>query len=218
MTTPLPAHQNPAPTASVLSVEPSKQDKDALQDIFLSAAGWPMCPGCRWKLNTSHGVQPALSVLRENSTPIVLCESQTTSGTWRELLEALSHFPDPPLLIVTSRLADERLWAEALNLGAYDVLAKPYERAEVIRGISGAWRHWQERHALPSVISEEGNIAQGPPHPARPSRLVPPAALIDSPGMDANGDVQLEPVWSRIPGKAVTQRVAAVGPFFFIFS
>jgi hypothetical protein len=34
---------------------------------------------------------------------------------------------------VTSRLADERLWAEALNLGAWDVLAKPFDADEVIR-------------------------------------------------------------------------------------
>jgi len=34
---------------------------------------------------------------------------------------------------VTSRLADERLWAEALNLGAYDVLAKPFDSTEAMR-------------------------------------------------------------------------------------
>jgi CheY-like chemotaxis protein len=39
--------------------------------------------------------------------------------------------PDPPMLIVTSRLADDYLWAEALNLGAYDVLAKPFDASEV---------------------------------------------------------------------------------------
>ncbi len=124
--------QNPATTISVLSVEPSREDQDALRNIFRSS-GWPMCPGSKWKLNTSHGVQPTLSILRENAIPIVICESETTSGTWRKLLEALSLLLDPPLLIVTSRLADERLWAEALNLGAYDVLAKPYELAEVVR-------------------------------------------------------------------------------------
>ena len=45
-------------------------------------------------------------------------------------------------LIVTSRLADDRLWAEALNLGAYDVLAKPFERMELVRSVSSAWLHW----------------------------------------------------------------------------
>jgi len=44
-----------------------------------------------------------------------------------------SHVTRPPLLIVTSRLADERLWAEVLNLGAHDVLAKPFNAEEVVR-------------------------------------------------------------------------------------
>jgi DNA-binding response OmpR family regulator len=47
-------------------------------------------------------------------------------------------------LIVTSDLADDRLWAEALNLGAYDVLAKPFRAAEVFRTVSLAWRQWKD--------------------------------------------------------------------------
>jgi len=60
----------------------------------------------------------------------------------------ISHQPDPPLVIVTSHLADERLWAEALNLGAYDVLAKPFDAIEVGRILGLAWQHWQDRHEL----------------------------------------------------------------------
>jgi len=39
-------------------------------------------------------------------------------------------------------VADEQLWAEALNLGAWDVLAKPFVRSEVIRSVKLAWDHW----------------------------------------------------------------------------
>ena len=60
--------------------------------------------------------------------------------------EYISQLPDPPLLIVTSRLADERLWAEALSLGAYDVLAKPFDPEEVVRIVGFAWKNWQNRH------------------------------------------------------------------------
>ena len=58
------------------------------------------------------------------------------------MLEQVTILPDPPSLIVTSRLADERLWAEALNLGAYDVLAKPFPPTEAMRVIGAAWRAW----------------------------------------------------------------------------
>jgi len=52
----------------------------------------------------------------------------------------------PPLLIVASRLADERLWAEVLNLGGYDVLLKPFEPAELRRVIGNACIRISKRH------------------------------------------------------------------------
>jgi hypothetical protein len=61
------------------------------------------------------------------------------------LAEAAQLLPSP-FLIVTCRLADEHLWAEALNVGAYDVLAKPFDAPEVIRVVSLAWLHWKDLH------------------------------------------------------------------------
>ncbi|SPE33636.1 hypothetical protein SBA3_2010012 [Candidatus Sulfopaludibacter sp. SbA3] len=122
-----------AATVSVMSVGRADEDQDALRNIFDTSS---------WELDTSHSVQTALSSLQAADVSVVLCES----ATWREMLEALSHLPDPPLLVVTSRHADERLWAEALNLGAYDVLAKPYEPTEVIRVVSAAHLRRQHRN------------------------------------------------------------------------
>ena len=53
-----------------------------------------------------------------------------------------------PLLIVTARLADERLWAEALNLGAQDVLATPFDATEVIRIVGIAQQRWRNARGL----------------------------------------------------------------------
>ena len=77
------------------------------------------------------------------------------------MLERISLLPDPPLFIVTSRLADERLWAEALNLGAWDVLAKPFEADEVIRIVSIAGQHWQDRHGVHNSRTEQRKSANG---------------------------------------------------------
>jgi len=46
--------------------------------------------------------------------------------------------PFPPKLIVTWRLADERLWAEVLNLGGFDVLGQPLYAREVLHSINSA--------------------------------------------------------------------------------
>jgi len=61
--------------------------------------------------------------------------------------------PDPPFLVVTSRLADDRLWAEALNLGAYDVLAKPFDKTEVNRIVRSAWLRWTNRKPSATALT-----------------------------------------------------------------
>ena len=55
---------------------------------------------------------------------VVICERDLSPGSWVDMLKEGRLLPNAPSLIVTSRLADDKLWAEALNLGAYDVLAK----------------------------------------------------------------------------------------------
>jgi hypothetical protein len=45
-------------------------------------------------------------------------------------------------LVVASQLADGSLWAVVLNLGGYDVLAEPFEAAEVNRTLDSALRNW----------------------------------------------------------------------------
>jgi len=62
--------------------------------------------------------------------PVILCDSELPDGNWKDLLVAVAGIQSPPLAIVISRLADEYLWAEVLNLGDYDVLAKPFNSGE----------------------------------------------------------------------------------------
>jgi DNA-binding response OmpR family regulator len=67
-------------------------------------------------------------------------------GTWTQLLDEIRLLAIPPILVVTCRVADDHLWAEGLNIGAYDVLAKPLDRTEVTRVLSSAWLHWQRQY------------------------------------------------------------------------
>jgi DNA-binding response OmpR family regulator len=121
----------------------------------------------RWTLDTRPSIQSAVSALRRKNIPILMCESRTDAGTWREMLDLLSLLSDPPLLIVTSRLADERLWAEALNLGAYDVLSKPYSMSEVVRVVSLAWTAWKHRHTAGPAPEPQPAMALPPAPPTR---------------------------------------------------
>jgi DNA-binding response OmpR family regulator len=127
---------------TALAVAPIDEDLFDLKDLFRSQE-CVLRTRSEWHLEASPSLELALPILRNNRIPIVLCESGLPDGTWKDLLNQLGNSNDAPLLIVTSRHADERLWAEALNLGAWDVLSKPFDNSEVIRVVDYAWHHWR---------------------------------------------------------------------------
>lgn len=95
-----------------------------------------------WHTLRARDCQEALRVIHQDLARVVVSEHHLPDGDWRDVLGIAAARKDPPVVIVTSRLADECLWSEALNLGAYDVLAKPLDPIEVHRTISLAWQHW----------------------------------------------------------------------------
>ena len=125
------AETNPTRTVTVLSVSPLADDHSSLQVVFNARA-----------------------VIHAREICVVICECDLSPGLWIDMLEEWRPLHGAPPLIVTSRLADERLWAEALNLGAYDVLAKPFERREVVRSVSLAWLHWHHQHQAPAMPTD----------------------------------------------------------------
>src|SRR6266478_5238893 len=137
----------PSSNVVVLSVSSIEEDHVFLEDL-VNHSEWTLCPNSKWTIYRSCTLPSALTILRESRIPIVVCECDLAPGTWQEMLEQLALLPNPPFLIVTSMLADEHLWAEALNIGAYDVLAKPFDRKEVIRIFSLAWLHWHDQHEI----------------------------------------------------------------------
>ncbi len=84
---------------------------------------------------------------------MVLCEQTLPDADWKQVLKEIQNMLDPPLLVVTSRVADSGLWAEVLNLGGYDVLAKPLKAEEVLWTIATAHRC----PSAPSLSKKEGN-------------------------------------------------------------
>jgi CheY-like chemotaxis protein len=113
-----------------------------------------MCPGTTWTLSATEDLPSAVGCLQGSRVPIVLCGREGISCAWKDVLEHVGTLPAPPLVIVASRTADEYLWAEALNLGAYDVLSKPYHPAEVIRVLSLAWLHWMNRCTTSRTLAQ----------------------------------------------------------------
>ena len=101
---------------AVLSVSPLQHDHDSLASLLGRD---------QWRIHNALSLRSALAFLRAHIVPLVICEHDLLPGTWTQLLDEIRRLSIPPFLIVTSRVADDYLWAEALNVGAYDVLAKP---------------------------------------------------------------------------------------------
>lgn len=125
---PIPLPQARAKVALLIS--PFEQDHEILHSLFLEQG---------WRLYGTHSLQSGLTLLRRRAASVVITEQKLPAGSWKDVLEAACLMPSPPLVVVSSIHADDYLWAEALNLGAYDVLSKPIERAEAIRVFNAAW-------------------------------------------------------------------------------
>jgi len=121
---------------AVLSVSPIESDHLSLQAI-IGHSNWMLFKAC--------DLASALVLLQQHEIAVVLLERDLLPERWTEVLEHIKSLPNAPSLIVASRLADDHLWAEALNLGAWDVLAKPFDRREVFRSVKSAWQHWHNR-------------------------------------------------------------------------
>ena len=122
---------------ALLSVSPIQDDHDILATLL---------GGDQWKIHSALSLQSASAFLRAHVVPVVVCEHDLSPGTWAQLLDEIRLLAIPPILVMTCRVADDHLWAEALNVGAYDVLAKPFDRREVTRILSSAWLCWRQQY------------------------------------------------------------------------
>jgi DNA-binding response OmpR family regulator len=105
----------------ILSISAAGEDHAALRQI---ATGMP----CR--IASAGTCQHAFRRLDHGRVAIVVCERDLPDGDWHDILDHIKSSSLRPSLIVTSRVADDSLWAEVLNLGGFDVIAKPFHPRE----------------------------------------------------------------------------------------
>jgi DNA-binding NtrC family response regulator len=84
-------------------------------------------------LDHAGSLQHARTLLRQADYDVILTEARIPDGCWKDALHLARECPRELEVIVTDAHADARLWAETLNLGAYDVLAQPFYQPEVRR-------------------------------------------------------------------------------------
>jgi len=111
----------------VLFISPYTQDAQAIGSMLEDASV---------VLTHATCLKDAVSKLEAGRFPVVLTEAKLEDGTWQDVLSLTRH--QGAELLVTDAWADARLWAEAINLGAYDLLAQPFQANEVRRVITSA--------------------------------------------------------------------------------
>src|SRR5690242_10077110 len=121
------------PPIGILSISPMREDHAAVRSVFQTD---------RCDVTTAETCHEGLRRLSGGGISIVVCERDLPDGIWRDILEGTGANGDH-LLIVTSRVAEDRLWAEVLNLGGFDVIAKPSLASELRHVLESACRRSQ---------------------------------------------------------------------------
>jgi CheY-like chemotaxis protein len=117
--------------------EPTETERAAI--VFVSASAEDarafraLAGGSRWLVVNVPDLTGASAVIDKLHPRLVVCDTRIEGrGSWRDLLTG--QCPGPRFaVIVVSRTAGEALRAEVLNLGGYDLLAKPFVTEEVAR-------------------------------------------------------------------------------------
>ena len=132
----------------VLLISPDEEDHISLRRILNPQD---------WTLRLTRNPTEAAKFLRDAPVAALLADSRY----WKDLLRHLWTMESPPALIVADRLADERLWAEVLNMGAFDLLTKPFAAKEVLHVLSAACR--REKDSLASLSLKVRGCSEGQP-------------------------------------------------------
>ena len=149
---------------TVLVVSPITENRERLQQAL---------HGTHWKIQGVQTYRETLAVLRREWPHVIICECPLADGSWKDLLSLVAPLLDAPLLIVTSRSADDYLWSEVLNMGGHDVLVQPLEDNEIVRVVGAAGERWANRRRQWKL--SETNLQ------ATPGTSPPPASVAPSP-------------------------------------
>lgn len=85
------------------------------------------------QLYRAASVEQAETLLRVGESLVLLTEAAFPGGVWRDALAMKRERHPEAVLVVTTALPDERLWLDAIEQGAYDLILKPFVADELLR-------------------------------------------------------------------------------------
>jgi hypothetical protein len=101
----------------------------------------------RWGKDAADGI----AIAREARMPVVLaaCDSD-----WRRVTCELSSDEIKPSVIVLSPRFERALWPEALNLGAFEVLAMSDGRDRLLWTVAAGYRSWERKQLVKAALMQ----------------------------------------------------------------
>ena len=142
----------------VLVVDDEEAVRNLLQRIL---------EGAGYQVTTAANGKEALSKVSLGETEVVLMDIKMPEMSGIEALSKLTaDWPDTCVIMVTS-VAETETAVEAMKLGAYDYILKPFDRDEVLQKVLKAIEQWkrqlQEKHRyleMQKSITEKTQLMQ----------------------------------------------------------
>ncbi len=106
------------------------------REEYQSAFGLLDAAGIR--LHRAGSLEQADSLLGVGDSLVLLTEAAFPGGTWRDALAMKARRHRNAVLVVTAAAADESLWLDVLEQGAYDLILKPFVAEELFRILENA--------------------------------------------------------------------------------
>lgn len=101
-----------------------------------------------WRISIVGSSDAAIALLKEQPTPLVICDRDISGETWRDVLAKIVALPQAVCILLASGVVDDYLWHQVIRHHGYDVVAKPFRPEELRRAVTFAWswRGWARRH------------------------------------------------------------------------
>lgn len=131
----------PAERRDVLVISCAEDDHVRLREIleiagFHAQSARTAADGCR--------------IMRKTPVPVIVANCDLKNRCWKDVWRAISKLAayPRPRLIVAADATDEGFWAEVVEVGAYDIIARPFDAKEVLWVVTDAWSQWERERDL----------------------------------------------------------------------
>ena len=128
--------KSPAPLrVEVLIIAGNRRECEELRNIFGHT---------NWILHCVTDLAGAKAFWGSRPVPIVVCDAELSDGTWVDVIDAGAVLAEPPEVLVCGPAMNATLGMRVFEAGGFDILSTPFDRDQVLRSISLAFRKWQD--------------------------------------------------------------------------